>query len=127
LPVPLSPSSSTVVSVPAARWIACETCFIAAASPMMVGAPGLHRCHGILNAAKGGHYNHRQLGIEVLGCLEHSKSIAGRQAQVGQHDGRRRLSQTFDRLALIARFDDLMALRLERVAHHHAQRVLIFD
>src|SRR5207249_432326 len=39
LPVPLSPSSSTVVSVAAARCSATETCFSLASSPTICGAP----------------------------------------------------------------------------------------
>ena len=39
LPVPLSPSSSTVASVAAARCSADDNCFMGAASPMIVGAP----------------------------------------------------------------------------------------
>ena len=38
-PVPLSPSSNTVVSVPAARSIAIITCRSATESPMMLGPP----------------------------------------------------------------------------------------
>ena len=32
-----------------------------------------------------------------------------------------------DRLGLIARFDDGVSLRFERVAQHHAQRVFVLD
>ena len=48
----------------------------------------LHRRHGVLDAAEGGHDDDRQLGIELLGGAQHAEAVAFGQPQVGQHDGR---------------------------------------
>ena len=67
-------------------------------------------------------------GSSVLGGLEHAEAVADRQA--ADRTARRParcLLQALDRFGLVARFDDVMALRLERVPQHRAQRVLVFD
>ena len=86
-----------------------------------------HRRHGVLDAAVGGHDDDLQLGVELLGGAQHAEAVAGRQLQIGQDDGRTRLPQLLDRFGLVARFEDDVALRLERMAQHRPQRVLVFD
>ncbi len=65
--------------------------------------------------------------IELLGRAQHAEAVAFGQPQIGQHDAGTRGVQRRDRLRLIARLDDGVALRLERVAQHRAQRVFVFD
>ena len=158
-----------MVSVPAARWIACDTTFITAASPMigwraaalrqffleqrvlsdqpplrertvdqekkMIGVDGLgeeiqgaglHRLDGFLNASEGGHDDHRELGIELLGGLEHAQAVAYRKPQIRQHEGGRRLPQALDSFGLVARFDrrDGCATRVRAASWHAASLCL---
>ena len=87
----------------------------------------LHRRDGVLDAAERGHHDDRQLGIELLGGAQHAETVALGQPQIGQHDAGTRALQRGDGLGLIARFDDGVALRFERVAQHRAQRVFVLD
>ena len=68
-----------------------------------------------------------QIRIERLGRAEHAEAVAVRQAQVREHDARARRGQRRDGLLMVARLDHDMAARLERVAEHDAQRVLVLD
>ena len=88
---------------------------------------GLHRLHGVLDAAERGHDDDRQLRIEVLGHREYAEPVTGRESKIGQHRRRRILSEPSDGLRLIARFDDGVALRFERQPQHRPKRVLVFD
>ena len=67
-------------------------------------------------------------GVELLRRAQHAEAVALGQAQIGQDDGGIgwRGSAGLG-LGLIARLDDGMPLRLERVAQHRAERVLVFD
>ena len=87
----------------------------------------LHRRHGILDAAVRGHHDDGKLGIEFLGGAKHAESVALRKAEVGQDDAGTAGSKRLDRLRLIARLDDEMALRFERKTQHRAQRVFVLD
>ena len=170
LPVPLSPSSSTVVSVAGRalqrdrhllqpRILADDLRRAAARGELlleqdvlgrqpalreraldhqqqMIGIDRLgekveraflHRRDGVLDAAEGRHHDDGQFGIELLGGAQHAEAVAVRQPEVGQHDAGTRALQRGDGLGLVARFDDGVALRLERVAQHRAQRVLVLD
>ena len=87
----------------------------------------LHRGHGILDAAVGGHDDDLQLGIELLGGAQHAKAVAGGQLQIGEHDGRARLPQLLNGFGLVARLEHGVALRFERMPQHRPQRVFVFD
>ncbi len=170
LPVPLSPSRSTVASVAAARCSATVTCFSPGSSPTICGAPRraassslqedvlgrqpalrertldhqqqmigidglgeeverafLHRRHRVLDAAERGHHDHGQLGVELLGGAQHAKTVAVGQPEIRQHQARPRRSQHLHCLGLVARFEHRVALRLERMAQHRPQRILVLD
>ena len=86
-----------------------------------------HRRHRVLDAAVGGHHDDRQLGVELLGRAQHAEAVADRQLQVGEDDRRTRLPQLLDRFGLVARLEDRVPLRLERVPQHRPQRVLVLD
>ena len=92
-----------------------------------VRRPLVHRGHGVLNAAVRGHDDHRQLGVELLGRAQDAKPVAGRQLEIGEDHGRARLAKLLNGFRLVARFEDDVALRLERMAQHGAQRILVFD
>ena len=170
LPVPLSPSSSTVVSVVAARCSDANTLRSDGSSPTSCGAPRrtasssfisrfsvtmrrcsrarrdqqqqmigidrlgekverpfLHRRDRILDAAVGGHHDDRHVGVDFLRRAQHAEAVAVRQPQIGEHERRLGLLQLPDRLRLIARLEDGVALTLERMPEHRPQRVLVFD
>jgi hypothetical protein len=86
-----------------------------------------HGHHRILNAAKRRHHDDGQLGIGFHRRAEHTESVTFRKTQIGQDDARARGAKRLDRFPLIARFDDGVALRLERVAQHGAKRVFVLD
>ena len=86
----------------------------------------LHRRDRILDAAVGGHHDHRRVGVELLRRAQHAEAIAFGKAQVREHDGRALLEHAHG-LGLIARFEHGMPLPLERVPEHRTQRVLVFD
>ncbi len=87
----------------------------------------LHRRDGVLDVAKRRHHDNRQLRVEVLGRAQHAEPVAFGQSKIGEdHGGPDRL-QCRDRLGLIARFDDSVPLRFERVTQHHAERVFVLD
>src|SRR5688572_1668638 len=86
-----------------------------------------HGPDGILNAAVGGHHDHRQLGIELLGGTQDAEAIADGQLEVGEDDGGTRLPDLVHGLGLVARLEDDVSLRLEGVAQHLPQRILVFD
>ena len=87
----------------------------------------LHRRDRVLDAAERRHDDDRQLGIELLRRAQHAEAVAFGQPQVGQHDrGSAGVQRGFG-FGLIARLDDGVALRLERMAQHRAQRVLVLD
>ena len=46
----------------------------------------LHRLDGVLDAAVGGHDDHRQLGVDFLGGPQHAHAVALGQPQIGQHE-----------------------------------------
>ena len=87
----------------------------------------LHRDDGVLNAAERRHHDDRHLGIDFLRGAQHAETVAFGEPEVGQDDAGTRRSERLNRLRLIARFDDGVALRLERMAKHRAQRVLVLD
>ena len=87
----------------------------------------LHRGDGVLDAAERGHDDDRQLGIEVFRRAQHAEAVPLRQAEIRQHHGGVAREQGGFRFALIARFDDGVPLRFERMAQHRPQRVLVFD
>ena len=87
----------------------------------------LDRRDRILNAAERGHDDHRQLRIQLLGRMEHAEAVTHGQSQVRQHHRGVLCLQGRDRLRLIARFDDGVALRLERVAQHGAKGIFVFN
>ena len=49
------------------------------------------------------------------------------QAQVRQHHAGRAVCSACDRFGLVARLDDGVALRFERMAQHGAKRVFVLD
>ena len=88
----------------------------------------LHRRDRVLNAAERGHHDDRQLRIELLGRAKHAEAIALRAA--ADPTARRpaaRSRSACDGFGLVARFDHRVALRLERMAQHGAQRVFVLD
>ena len=170
LPVPLSPSMRTVVSVAAARCSDANSFRSDGSSPTSCGAPRriasssfirrfsvdqaplleraadqqhqvigidrlgekverafLHRRHGILDAAVGGHHDHRHVGIDLLRRAQHAEAVAFRQSQIGQHQRRLALLHQPHRLRLVARLDDGMPRTFQGMPQHRAQRVLVFD
>ena len=92
-----------------------------------VGRPLAHRGHGVLNAAVRGHDDDGQLGVELLGRSQDAEPVAGGQLEIGEHHGRARLTELMNRFWLVSRFEDEVSLRLERMAQHGAQRILVFD
>ena len=90
-------------------------------------APFLHRRHRVLDAAVGGHDDDLQLGIELLGGAQHAEAVADGKLQIGEDDGRTRLPQLLNGFGFVARFEDDVALRFERMAQHGPQRILVFD
>ena len=91
-----------------------------------VERPFLHRGDGILDAAVGGHHDHRRIGIELLRRPQHAEAVAIGQPQVGQ-DYRRILLEHADGFGLIARLEHGMALTLEGMPEHRPERILVFD
>jgi hypothetical protein len=87
----------------------------------------LHGRHGVLNAAVSGHHDHRKLGVELLGRTQHAEPVAGRQLEIAQDNRGAGRAKGADGLGFIARLNDHVALRLERMAQHRPQRVLVFD
>ena len=86
-----------------------------------------HRLDGVLDAAVRGHHDHRQLRVELLHRAQHPHAVALGQAEIRQHERGLEILERGDRFRLVARLDDVMALRLERELEHRAQRVLVFD
>ena len=84
-----------------------------------------HRGDRVLNAAECGHDDHRQLRIELLGGTQDAEAVAIGQAKVGQDDAGPGFTERLDGFRLIARFDDGVALRFERMPQHGAKRVLV--
>ena len=71
--------------------------------------------------------DHRQLGIELLRRAQHAEAVAfGRRRSDRTTAGLLAMQRGFG-FGLIARLDDGVALRFERVAQHRAQRVLVLD
>jgi hypothetical protein len=92
-----------------------------------VERPLLHRGDRILNAAVSRHHDDRQIGIDFLRCPEDAETVALGKTQVREdHAGAARAKRR-NRFGLVARFDDFVALRLEREAEHRAERVLVLD
>jgi hypothetical protein len=89
--------------------------------------PFAHGGDRVLDAAVGGHHDHLELRVELLGSPQHAKAIAVGQLEIGQDHGGPYLPQLLERLGLVSRFDHRMALRFERVAQHRAQRILVLD
>ena len=87
----------------------------------------LHRRDGVLDVAECGHHDDRQLGVQVLRGAQHAKTIAIGQPEIGEDHGRAHRLKRGHRLGLIARFDDGVPLRLERVTQHRPQRVFVLD
>ncbi len=87
----------------------------------------LHRPHCVLDAAVGGHDDHRYVGVDVLGRAQHAEAVAVGQPQVRQHERRLRVLEEPDRGWLVAGLDDLIALPLEGVPQHRSERVLVLD
>ncbi len=58
---------------------------------------------------------------------QHAEAVAFRQAQIRQDERRLVLLQHAHGLGLIARLEHGVALPLERMPQHRAQRVLVFD
>ena len=86
-----------------------------------------HCGHGILNAAVRRHHDDWKLGVHLLRSPQNAEAVACRQFEIGEHDCRTRLTELVNRLSLVSRFEDDVALRLERMAKHGAQRILVFD
>ena len=87
----------------------------------------LHRRHRILDAAVGGHHDDRQLGIDLLGGPEHAEAVALGSRRSDRTTAGLFLLQRRHGLGLIARFDDGVPLRLERMPQHRPQGVLVLD
>ena len=87
----------------------------------------LHRQHGVLDAAVGGHDDDRQLRVEILGGAQHAEAVAGGEPEIGQDQIGTGVVQAGQRLGLVAGFDDRVALVFERGAEHRPQRVLVLD
>jgi hypothetical protein len=68
-----------------------------------------------------------KLGIELLRGSQDTEAISSGQLEIGKDNSRTRLAKLMNRLGFVARFEDDMALRLERMTQHGAQRVLVFD
>ncbi len=83
--------------------------------------------HGVLDAAVGGHHDHLQIRVELLGGAQHAEAVAVRELEIGEHHGGPRLAHLLDGLALVARFHHGVPLRFERMAQHRAERVLVLD
>ena len=66
-------------------------------------------------------------GVELLGGAQHAEPVAFGQPQIGQHHGGTHGLKRRDGLGLIARFDDGVSLRFERMTQHHPQRVFVLD
>ena len=48
------------------------------------GGAFLHGPHRVLDRAEGGHHDHGQLGVELLGGLDHAETVAARQPEILQ-------------------------------------------
>ena len=66
-------------------------------------------------------------GSSSPGSTKHPESVADWKREVGQDDRRPRPPQVLSRRRLVAGFDHDMPLRLEHVAEHASQRILVFD
>ncbi len=87
----------------------------------------LHRGNRILDAAVCGHHDDRNVQIEFLGRAQDAEAISFRQAQIGQHQRGLVLQQHPDSFRLIGRLEHAVALTLEGMAQHRAQRVFVLD
>ena len=54
-----------------------------------VGGALLHRAHGVVDGAEGGHDDDGDVGVRLLGRLQHVEAAARGEAQVGEHDQER--------------------------------------
>ena len=86
-----------------------------------------HGSYGILDTAVGGHDDDRHFRVKFLGGSQHAKAITFRKTKVGEDDARSRGPQRCYGLGLIPRLEDGVALALECVTEHHAERVFVFD
>ena len=65
--------------------------------------------------------------VLAAGTAQHTEAVTGRQFEIRQYNCRARLAKLMNGFCLVARFENDMALRFERMTQHGAQRVLVFD
>ena len=87
----------------------------------------LHRHDGVLNTSVCGHHDDRQPGIDLLGAAQDADTVTRQQPEVGEDQVGPALPDLLQGLGLIGRFEHTVALILERVPKHRAQRVLVLD
>ena len=87
----------------------------------------LHRRDRVLDAAVRRHDDDRHVGVELLRRAEDAEPVPLREAEIGEDSDGWALLQQPHGLGLIARLEHGMALPLERVPQHRAQRVFVFD
>ena len=92
-----------------------------------VGRALLHRAHRVVDRRVGGHDDDGHVGVGLLGRLQDLEPAPRRQLQVGEHDEHARGLQPPARLVGVARLVDGEAARLERLAEHAAQGLLVLD
>ena len=87
----------------------------------------LHRHDGVLNTPVCGHHDDRQPGIDLLGAAQDADTVTRQQPEVGEDQVGPAVADLLQGLGLIGRFEHTVALILERVPEHRAQRVLVLD
>jgi hypothetical protein len=87
----------------------------------------LHRLHGLVNRAVGGHQDDGHVRRGRLRRAQNVQPRAVRHPQVGQHQAERLTRQRLRRRARVRRLGHRVARALQRQAQHAPQTLLVFD